>query len=120
MSEQDFEIGGTSSKQEQPSALQFSRNHRECYADFRCDLAAAFFAAVSFVSFLPSMGISISFWPAAAFLDFLPRFRGEKYEDLFAAQEPAARCTNLEARRPSSEPRQPSHGRRGSSLGITV
>jgi hypothetical protein len=78
MNEQDFESGGTSLKQEKPSALQFSQNHRERHADFRCDLAAGFFAAVYFAGCLPSMGISISFWPAAAFLSFLPRFRGEK------------------------------------------
>jgi hypothetical protein len=28
-------------------------------ADFRCDLAAGFFAAVSFACFLPAIGISI-------------------------------------------------------------
>jgi hypothetical protein len=31
------------------------------YADFRCGLAAAFFAAASFAGFLPAIGISISF-----------------------------------------------------------
>jgi hypothetical protein len=31
------------------------------YADFRCDLAAGFFAAVSFAGFFPAIGISISF-----------------------------------------------------------
>ena len=36
------------------------------YADFRCR-AAGFFAAASFASFLPWIGISISLWPAAAF-----------------------------------------------------
>jgi hypothetical protein len=29
-------------------------------------LAAGFFAAASFAGFLPTMGINISFWPAAA------------------------------------------------------
>jgi hypothetical protein len=28
MTEQDFEIGGASSKQEQPGALRFPRSHR--------------------------------------------------------------------------------------------
>jgi hypothetical protein len=37
------------------------------YADFRCGLAADFFAA-SFVGFLPLIAISISFWAAATFL----------------------------------------------------
>jgi len=30
-------------------------------ADFRCDVAAGFFATVSLAGFLPAMGISISF-----------------------------------------------------------
>jgi hypothetical protein len=37
-------------------------------------LAAGFFAAVSFACFLPVMGISISFWPAAALRAFLAGF----------------------------------------------
>src|SRR5581483_4979421 len=36
--------------------------------DFRC-LAEGFFAEVSFDGFLPAMGISISFWLRAGFLD---------------------------------------------------
>src|ERR1700688_447333 len=43
-------------------------------ADFRCDLAAGFFAAVSFACFLPAIGISISFWSAAALRGFLVGF----------------------------------------------
>jgi hypothetical protein len=39
-------------------------------ADFRWGLAG-FFAGASFACFLPAMGISISFWPAAAFFGFL-------------------------------------------------
>ena len=45
-------------------------------ADFRCCLAAGFLAAVSFACFLPAIGISISFWPAAAFRGFLADFFG--------------------------------------------
>jgi hypothetical protein len=41
---------------------------------FRCDLAVGFFAAVSLAGFLPAIGISISFWPADVFLDFLAGF----------------------------------------------
>jgi hypothetical protein len=44
------------------------------YADLRCDLAAGFFVAASFAGFLPVIGISISFWPTDAFLDFLVGF----------------------------------------------
>jgi hypothetical protein len=44
-------------------------------AVFRCCLAVGFFA-VSFVGFLPSIGISISFWPAAALRGFLADFFG--------------------------------------------
>jgi hypothetical protein len=36
----------------------------------RCGLAAVFFSAVSLVGFLPAIGSSISFWPAAAFFGF--------------------------------------------------
>jgi len=45
------------------------------HADFRCGLAASFFAA-SFAGSLPAIGISISFWPAAAFFAFLAGFFG--------------------------------------------
>jgi hypothetical protein len=39
-----------------------SANSRDWYqADFRCGLADGFLAAVSFVCFLPAIGISISF-----------------------------------------------------------
>jgi hypothetical protein len=41
------------------------------YADFRCGLDAGFFAVVSLAAFLPEIGISISFWPAAALRGFL-------------------------------------------------
>jgi hypothetical protein len=41
------------------------------YADFRSGLAAGFFAAASFVGFLPAIGISISFWPLATLRGFL-------------------------------------------------
>ena len=66
MTEQDFEIGGASSKQEERGALQFRRSHSGRYADFCRDLAAGFFAAVSLADFLPAIGISISLasWPA--------------------------------------------------------
>jgi len=37
------------------------------YADLRCPRGADFFAAASFAGFLPSIGSSISFWPAAFF-----------------------------------------------------
>lgn len=43
-------------------------------ADFRCDLAAGFFAPASLAGFLPAIGISISFWPAAALRGFLEGF----------------------------------------------
>jgi hypothetical protein len=46
------------------------------YAVFRCCLAAGFFALASFAGFLPAIGISISFWPAAALRGFLPGFFG--------------------------------------------
>jgi hypothetical protein len=76
MAQQHFEIGGASSKQEQPGALRFPRSRRGRYADFRCGLVADFFSAASFAAFLPAIGISISFWPADAFLDFLAGFFG--------------------------------------------
>jgi Antitoxin VbhA len=60
MNEEDFEICGASSKQEQPGALQFPRSHSGRYADFRCGLAVGFFAAVSFADFLPAIGMSIA------------------------------------------------------------
>lgn len=41
------------------------------YADFRCALAAGFFAAASFAGFFPEIGMSISFCPGVAFLGFL-------------------------------------------------
>ncbi|WP_276575446.1 hypothetical protein [Bradyrhizobium monzae] len=44
------------------------------HADFRWRPAAGFFAAASFACFLPAMGISISFWPAAALFAFLAGF----------------------------------------------
>ena len=75
MAQQHFEIGGAS-KQEEPGALRFPRSHRGRYADFRCDLVADFFTTASFAAFLPVIGISISFWPADAFLDFLAGFFG--------------------------------------------
>jgi hypothetical protein len=31
-----------------------------CQADFRCDLAAVFFAELSFAGFFPAIGISIA------------------------------------------------------------
>ena len=37
-------------------------------------MAAGFFTAVSLAGFLPAIGISISFWPGAAFFDFLAGF----------------------------------------------
>lgn len=40
-------------------------------ADLRCGLEAGLLAAASFAGFLPSIGISISRWPLAAFLGFL-------------------------------------------------
>ena len=43
-------------------------------ADFRCGRAAGFFAAASLAGFLPEIGISISFWPAVAFLPSWPAF----------------------------------------------
>src|SRR5580692_2885841 len=46
------------------------------YADFRCCLAAGFFAAVSFACFLPKIGMSISFWPLDALRGFLAAFFG--------------------------------------------
>lgn len=46
------------------------------YTNFRCGLAAGFFAAASFAGFFPAIGISISFCPAAAFLAFLASFFG--------------------------------------------
>ena len=49
------------------------RGHRVLHADFRRAPAAGFFAAASFAGFLPAIGISISFWPAAAFFGFLGR-----------------------------------------------
>jgi hypothetical protein len=39
---------------------------RTCYADLRCGFDAVFFAGASFAGFLPSIGISISYWPDAA------------------------------------------------------
>jgi hypothetical protein len=39
----------------------------------RCGFAVVFLAAVSFAGFLPAIGISISFWPAAALRGFLGR-----------------------------------------------
>ena len=42
-------------------------------ADFRCGLAAGFFAAASFAGFLPAIGISISFWPAGGLARLLGR-----------------------------------------------
>ena len=47
---------------------RFLRRDGPLQADLRC-LADDFFA-VSFAGFLPSIGISISFWPAAAFRGF--------------------------------------------------
>ena len=40
----------------------------------RCDLAVGFLATGSFACFLPAIGISISFWPADAFLNILAGF----------------------------------------------
>src|SRR6476659_7536416 len=57
------------------------------YADFRCGLDAGFFAVVSLAAFLPEIGISISFWPAAALRGFLADFCGA----LSAAAPPALR-----------------------------
>src|SRR5258705_4212944 len=48
----------------------------ELQADLRC-LDAGFFAAVSLATFLPWMGISISFWPAAALRGFLAGFASD-------------------------------------------
>ena len=45
-------------------------------ADFRRGLAAGFFAAASLGGFLPAIGISISFWPAAALRASLAGFFG--------------------------------------------
>jgi hypothetical protein len=59
-----------------------------CYADFRCGLAAGFFVAASLADFLPAIGISISFWPAAALRGFLPDFFGALVS---AAAPPALR-----------------------------
>ncbi|WP_426437208.1 hypothetical protein [Bradyrhizobium genosp. P] len=56
-------------------------------ADLRC-LADDFFA-VSFAGFLPSIGISISFWPAAAFRGFLAGFFGASAS---AAPPPTVLC----------------------------
>ena len=51
-----------------------ARRTKELHADLRCDLAVGFFAAASFTGFFPSIGISISFWPAALFFGFLAGF----------------------------------------------
>jgi hypothetical protein len=44
---------------------------RQMASNFRCGLAAGFFAVVSLAAFLPEIGITISFWPAAALRGFL-------------------------------------------------
>jgi hypothetical protein len=49
---------------------------RDYYADLRCGFDVGFFAVGSFEAFLPSIGISISFWPAAALRGFLAGFFG--------------------------------------------
>jgi hypothetical protein len=42
-----------------------SGSHRKivCEADFLCGFADGFFVEASFTGFLPTIGISISFWP---------------------------------------------------------
>jgi hypothetical protein len=48
----------------------------------RCGFEAVFFAAASFAGFLPSIDISISFWPLAALRGFFEGF------DSFAGSAP--------------------------------
>jgi hypothetical protein len=55
--------------------------------DFRCAFAG-FFAAASFAVFFPAIGISISFWPGAAFCDFLAGFF---WDSVSAAPPPTLR-----------------------------
>ena len=50
------------------------RSAPEIQADFRCGLADGFFAVASLAGFLPAIGISISFWPAAALRGFFADF----------------------------------------------
>jgi hypothetical protein len=64
-----YRVGGR-----KPSEPRFLRRDGAPQADFRC-LAAGFFAAVSFC-FLPSIGISVSFWSAAALRGFFPAYFG--------------------------------------------
>ena len=90
------------------------RCHRMLQADFRRAPAAGFFADVSLAAaFLPAIGISISFWPEAAFLGFfagLSAFAG-------AACLPASLPASLPTLRRSASMRSTTFSPFGRSFG---
>ena len=77
----------------------------EPHADLRCGLAADFLPAVSF-GFLPSIGISISFCPAAALRGFLVGF----FDALVSAAAPPMLLRRASIRSTTFSPRGRSFG----------